>query len=74
MESLTLNFYGTTPKNETNYVNMILGYSLLRIDQKYLGKKQVIEMAINYLPQQALDQKIKVEDLIFLRLGDFLME
>ena len=39
MESLTLNFYGTTPKNETNYVNMILGYSLLRIDQKYLGKK-----------------------------------
>ena len=39
MESLTLNFYGTIPKNETNYVNMILGYSLLRIDQKYLGKK-----------------------------------
>ena len=39
MESLTLNFYGTIPKNETNYTNMILGYSLLRIDQKYLGKK-----------------------------------
>ena len=39
MESLTLNFYGTIPKNETNYVNMILGYSLLRIDQKYQGKK-----------------------------------
>ena len=39
MDSLTLNFYGTIPKNETNYVNMVLGYSLLRIDQKYLGKK-----------------------------------
>jgi len=39
MESLTLNFYGTIPKNETNYTNMIFGYSLLRIDQKYQGKK-----------------------------------
>ena len=39
MESLTLNFYGTIPKNETNYTNMIFGYSLLRIDQKYKGKK-----------------------------------
>ena len=39
MESLTLNFYGTIPKSETNYVNMLAGYSLLRIDQKYLGKK-----------------------------------
>ena len=39
MESLTLNFYGTIPKNETHYTNMILGYSLLRIDQKYQGKK-----------------------------------
>ncbi|MFL2897449.1 MAG: autotransporter outer membrane beta-barrel domain-containing protein [Candidatus Pelagibacter sp.] len=39
MESLTLNFYGTIPKNETNYTNLIIGYSLLRIDQKYQGKK-----------------------------------
>ena len=35
MESLTLNLYGIIPKNETYYTNMILGYSLLRIDQKY---------------------------------------
>ena len=49
LKSLTLNFYGTIPKNETNYVNMILGYSLLRIDQKYWEKTE-IEMAINYLP------------------------
>ena len=39
MESLTLNLYGIIPKNETYYTNMILGYSLLRIDQKYQGKK-----------------------------------
>ena len=39
MESLTFNFYGTIPKNETNYTNLIIGYSLIRIDQKYQGEK-----------------------------------
>ena len=39
MDSLTLNFYGTSQKEGISHTNMILGYSLLRIDQKYQGKK-----------------------------------
>ena len=39
MDSLTLNFYGTSQTEGISHTNMILGYSLLRIDQKYKGKK-----------------------------------
>ena len=38
MESLTLNLYGTLPKDEATYTNFLIGYSLLRIDQKFVGK------------------------------------
>ena len=39
METLTLNFYKTSPRDNNNYSNMLFGYSLLKIDQKYQGKK-----------------------------------
>ena len=39
METLTLNFYKTSPRDDDNYSNMLFGYSLLKIDQKYQGKK-----------------------------------
>ena len=39
METLTLNFYKTSPRDDNHYSNMLFGYSLLKIDQKYQGKK-----------------------------------
>ena len=54
MESLTLNIYGIIPRDESEYINAVLGLSLLRFDQKYLGQltgerngKQVFA-AVNY--------------------------
>ena len=64
MDSLTLNFYGTSQTEGISHTNMILGYSLLRIDQKYKGKKLVIETANKFLLQQILEQKKIVGDLI----------
>ena len=54
MESLTLNIYGIIPRDESEYINAVLGLSVLRFDQKYLGQltgerngKQVFA-AVNY--------------------------
>ena len=54
MESLTLNIYGIIPRDENKYINAVLGLSVLRFDQKYLGQltgerngKQVFA-AVNY--------------------------
>ena len=38
MESLTLNIYGIIPRDENQYINAVLGLSVLRFDQKYLGQ------------------------------------
>mgnify|MGYP001339790145 CR=1 FL=1 len=38
MESLTLNIYGIIPRDENKYINAVLGLSVLRFDQKYLGQ------------------------------------
>ena len=38
MESLTLNIYGIIPRDENKYINAVLGLSVLRFDQKYLGR------------------------------------
>ena len=38
MESLTLNIYGIIPRDESEYINAVLGLSVLRFDQKYLGQ------------------------------------
>ena len=38
MESLTLNLYGISPTDDKNYINAVLGLSLLRYDQKHQGK------------------------------------
>ena len=38
MESLTLNTYGIIPRDENKYINAVLGLSVLRFDQKYLGQ------------------------------------
>ena len=54
LESLTLNLYGIAPTNENRYINVVLGLSALRFDNKYSGKlsgsrngKQVFT-SINY--------------------------
>ena len=38
LESLTFNLYGIIPTNENRYINVVLGLSALRYDNKYLGK------------------------------------
>ena len=38
LESLTFNLYGIVPTNENRYINVVLGLSALRYDNKYLGK------------------------------------
>jgi len=54
LESLTLNLYGIAPTNKNRYINVVLGVSALRFDNKYSGKlsgnrngKQVFT-SINY--------------------------
>jgi len=54
LESLTLNLYGIAPTNENRYMNVVLGLSALRFDNKYSEKlsgsrngKQVFT-SINY--------------------------
>ena len=37
LESLTLNIYGVVPTSNTQYVNAVLGLSVLRFNNKYLG-------------------------------------
>ena len=37
LESLTLNIYGVVPTSNTQYINAVLGLSVLRFDNKYLG-------------------------------------
>ena len=37
LESLTFNLYGIIPTNENRYINVVLGLSALRYDNKYLG-------------------------------------
>ena len=38
LKSLTLNMYGTVPIDQYRYTNAILGLSILRFDQRFLGK------------------------------------
>ena len=38
LKSLTLNMYGTIPIDQYRYSNAILGLSILRFDQRFLGK------------------------------------
>ena len=35
---MTFNLYGIVPTNENRYINVVLGLSALRYDNKYLGK------------------------------------
>ena len=37
MESLTLNLYGISPSKDNQYINAVLGLSLLRYDHMYMG-------------------------------------
>ena len=37
MESLTLNLYGISPTDDDNYINAVLGLSLLRYDHRHQG-------------------------------------
>ena len=37
MESLTLNLYGISPTDDNNYINAVLGLSLLRYDHRHQG-------------------------------------
>ena len=48
---LTFNLYGIIPNNENRYINVVLGLSALRYDNKYLGKLSGKEMVNNFLRQ-----------------------
>ena len=38
MESVTLNLYGTIPRDDYRYINVVLGLSALSFDNMYIGK------------------------------------